>query len=120
MRLVPPKKTTLYCSKHKGKELELYCETCGELICHNCTVRLHEGHQYDLVSDTFEKYKSKLVSHLQAVKQHLDTVNQAIEDLDVRCHQITDQRMATEANIHKTIRQLHEALEVRKWSSLAS
>ena len=114
MKLVPPKKMTMYCSKHKGKELELYCETCGELICHNCTVRLHEGHRYDLVSDTFEKHKSEFVSHLQPVKQHLDTVNQAIEGLDVRCHQITDQRMATEANIHKTIRQLHEALEVRK------
>ena len=112
--LVPPTKMTMYCSKHKGKELELYCETCGELICHNCTIRLHEGHQYDLVSDTFEKHKSELVSHLQPVKQHLDTVNQAIEGLDVRCHLITDQRTATEANIHKTIRQLHEALEVRK------
>ena len=117
MKFVPPKKMTMYCSKHKGKELELYCKKCGVLICHNCTVELHkvvEGHGYDVVSDTFEKHKSELVSHLQPVKQHLDTVNQAIEGLDVRCHQITDQRMTTEANIHKTIRQLHEALEVRK------
>ena len=113
-KLVPPKKTTMYCSKHKGKELELYCKKCGVLICHNCTIQLHEGHGYDVVSDTFEKHKSEFVSHLQPIKQHLVTVNQAIEGLDVRCHQITDQRTATEANIHKTIRQLHEALEVRK------
>ena len=31
------KKVTFYCSLHKGKELEIYCETCEELICHNCT-----------------------------------------------------------------------------------
>ena len=30
------RKVTLSCSLHPGKELELYCETCMELICHNC------------------------------------------------------------------------------------
>ena len=113
-KLVPPRKTTLYCSKHTTKESDLYCETCEELICRDCIVRVHRDHQYDLTTDAFPRHKDTIVSQLQPVKQHLDTVNQAIEGLDVRCHQITDQRMATEANIHKTIRQLHEALEVRK------
>ena len=35
------KKVTLYCSLHQGKELELYCESCEELICHNCIVKKH-------------------------------------------------------------------------------
>ncbi len=30
------KETTHYCSEHAGKELELYCETCNELICWKC------------------------------------------------------------------------------------
>ena len=112
--LVPPRKTTLYCSKHTTKESDLYCETCEELICRDCIVRVHRDHQYDLTADAFPRHKDTIVSHLQPVKQHLDTVKQAIEGLDIRCHQITDQRMATEANIHKMAQQLHEALEVRK------
>jgi len=112
--LVPPKKETLYCSKHKGKELELYCETCGELICHNCTIRLHHGDQYDLVSDTFERHKNNLIASLKPIEQQLEKVDKALKDFDTRRQQITDQREVLAANIHTTIRQLQEALEVRE------
>ena len=30
-----------YCSKHKGQELWIYCETCNLLICRDCTVFDH-------------------------------------------------------------------------------
>ena len=40
-RLVPPKKKVMFCSKHPTKELDLYCETCEELVCRDCTVRIH-------------------------------------------------------------------------------
>ena len=112
--LVTPKKETLYCSKHKGKELELYCETCGELICHNCTIRLHQGHQYDLVSDTFERHKSDLIASLKPIEQQLEKVDKALKEFDTECQQITDQQEVLAANIHTTIRQLQEALAVRE------
>ena len=112
--LVPPAKKTLYCSKHPEKELDLYCETDEELICRDCIVRTHRDHQYDLVSEAFPKHRDAIATHLQPVKQQLSTVDQAIQGLDTRRDQITDQRAAIEADIHKRIQQLHEALEVRK------
>ena len=113
-RLVPPKKKVMFCSKHSTKELDLYCETCEELICQHCTVRIHRDHQYDLVTDAFQKHKDVLVTSLQPVEQQLDTVTKSLQQLDTQCQQITDQREALVGNIHKTIRQLHEALEVRE------
>ena len=113
-RLVPPKKKVMFCSKHPAKELDLYCETCEELICQHCTVRMHRDHQYDLVTDAFQKHKEVLVTSLQPVEQQLDTVTKSLQQLDTQCQQITDQREALVRNIHKTIRQLQEALEVRK------
>ena len=113
-RLVPPKKKVMFCSKHPAKELDLYCETCEELVCHNCTVRIHRDHQYDLVTDAFQKHKDVLVTSLQPVEQQLDTVTKSLQQLDTQCQQITDQREALVGKILKTIRQLHEALEVRK------
>ena len=112
--LVPPKKVMFYCSKHKGKELELYCETCEELICLHCTVRLHQGHQYDLVNDTFEKHKGEIVASLEPVEKQLATVKKGLEQLGERYEEITDQRAAIEADIHKTIQHLHEALDLRR------
>ena len=112
--LVPPMKKVTYCSKHPAKESDLYCETCDELICRDCIVRVHRDHQYDLIPDAFPKHKNVIVDRLQPVKQQLGIVNEAIESLDNRRQAISDQRMAIETNIHKTIRRLQEALEERK------
>ena len=72
------KKVTLYCSLHQGKELEINCETCGELICHNCTVSKHcrPQHKYDLVADTFERHKSDITASLDPVDKQMDMLNQ--------------------------------------------
>ena len=113
-QLVPPTKKVTYCSKHPTKESDLYCETCEELICRDCIVRVHRDHQYDLITGAYPKHKIVITDHLQPVKQQLGVVNEAIETLDTRRQQISDQRTVIEANIHKTIRRLQEVLEERK------
>ena len=112
--LVPPVKTVLQCSKHPDKHLKLFCETCEEMICRDCTVRVHRDHQYDLVRDAFPKHKEVLIASLQPVEQQLASVNKALEGLDTRCGQITAQRQTIETDIKRNIRQIHEALEARQ------
>jgi len=112
--LVPPTKKVMYCPRHPEKVLEIFCETCGELICSNCTIRLHQGHNYDVVTDTFQKHKEEIVSSLQPVKQQLATVNKAVQALDTRTKEIEDQRMTVETDIHKQIDHLHQTLEQRR------
>ena len=112
--MVSPTKKTLYCSKHPGKELDLFCETDKELICRDCIVKTHRDHQYDFVNEAFPKHRDAIVSHLEPVRQQLSTVNKAVQGLGAVQDQIMDQRAAIEANIQTKVRQLHEALEVRK------
>ena len=112
--LIPPTKRVMYCPKHPEKKLKLYCKTCGELICNDCTIHLHQGHSYDLVIDTFPKYKEEIVSSLQPLKQQLATVNNAFQALDTRAKEIEDHKIATEADIHKKIDFLHQALEQQR------
>ena len=112
--LVPPTKKVAHCPKHSENILKIYCETCGELICSDCTIRLHQGHNYDLVTDTFQRHKGEIVSSLQPVKQHLATVNEAIQSMDTRKQDIEEQRMTIEADIHKQINHLLQALEQRR------
>ena len=111
---IPPKKKVLYCQKHKEKLLEIYCETCNELICSNCTIRLHQGHQYDVASDTFAKHKQEITDQLKPIKCHLATVNTALHSFDARSKEIQDQRETHQADIHKQIDQLQQALEQRR------
>ena len=111
---VPPKKVTHFCSKHKDQELRLYCETCEELICHDCTIRLHQGHQYDLISDTFEGHKADITSSLEPVEKHMGIASDKLKQLDALCTEIAEQGTVVKANIHKEIYGFIERLKRRE------
>ena len=113
-QLVPPKKVTLYCSLHEGMKLDLYCETCGELICLHCTVKKHKDHQYDLVGDTFQRHKAEITATLEPVENQLGTVSESLEQFGLRSQELDDLEVALEANIGQEIRKLQELLETRK------
>ena len=110
MEVIPP---TLYCPKHPGKELDLFCETDQELICQHCIVNTHRDHQYNLVSEAYPRHRDTIITYLGPVMQQLNTVNRAIQSLDTTKVNIMEQRAAIESNIQREIRLLHEALEVR-------
>ena len=113
-KMISPTKKILYCSKHPAKELDLFCETDKELICRDCIIKTHRDHQYNLVSDAFPKHREAIVSYLEPVRRQLSTVEKAYHALNIAQGQIMDQREAIEADIQRKIRQLHEALDVRK------
>ncbi len=112
--LVPTKKAAMTCLKHPGKLLEIYCETCEELICQHCTVKTHRVHDYDLVGDCFPKHRDVITASLQPVKQQLDTVNQAVGEMVGRSRRLAEQTLSTKQKIQEDIDQLHDALEARE------
>ena len=108
------KKVTLYCSLHQGKELELYCESCEELICHNCTVKKHKNHQYDMVSDIFEEQTAKITASLEPVEMQLETLKRAVREIIAKSKAVNGNREEVEAEINKKTQQLHDAIELGK------
>ena len=113
-QLVPPKKASLYCSHHQGKELDLYCETCGELICLHCTVKKHKDHQYDLVSDAFERHEAEMTASLEPIDVKVSIATKVMGQLGQRSQELRDLRAGIEADIQREIKQHHELLEARK------
>ena len=112
INLIPPVQKSLQCFKHPDKQLDIYCETCEELICRDCIVRVHRDHEYDLVGDAFPKHKEVIVAYLQPVEEQLATITTALQGLDARCGQINEQHQAVETEIRESIQRLHRALEV--------
>ena len=108
------KKVTLYCSLHKGKELELYCETCEELICLLCTVKKHKDHQYDLVTDTFEQHKAEITASLEPVVVRLEATKTSMGQIDTQSKAVEANGVAVDAEIDKEINELQNILEARR------
>ena len=113
-KLLPTKKRFSPCKKHSNKKLNIYCNTCSELVCSDCTVGLHKDHKYKLVLDVYPKHKQEIVSSLKPVKENLDKVNMALRAFDTRIVEINDQRLAVEADINREIDRQHQILNQRR------
>ena len=112
----PPKNAAQFCFKHVKKELELYCETCGELICYKCVIKggKHHSHDYEELDQAFEKYKEWITSSIKPMEKQVVIIKKALALIEQRCGVISNQRAAIENNIHVTFRRLREVLTVRE------
>ena len=112
--LIPPLKKTLLCSKHTETKADLYCETCNELICRDCIVRVHRDHQYDLVSESFAKHEKVIVDSLKPVEEQIAVLERAVESVDTQCTAVVEQKTAVVAEIRTAMAHLRQALEARE------
>ena len=111
-----PGNKSSHCFVHEDKELELYCETCGELICYKCAIKSgkHHNHDHDELNVAFEKYKEEITSSLEPMEKQVTTIKTALALIEQCCGEISDQRAAIEDNIHVIFRRLREVLTVRE------
>ena len=112
----PPRNAAQFCFEHVKKELELYCETCGELICYKCGLKggKHYSHDYEELDQAFEKYKEEITSSIEPMEKQVAIIKKALALIEQRCGEISDQREAIENNVHVTFRRLREVLTVRE------
>jgi tripartite motif-containing protein 2/3/tripartite motif-containing protein 71 len=108
------KKVTLYCSLHESKELELYCETCEELICHNCTVKKHKDHQYDLVVDTFDAHKAEITESAKPIESQFNVVCMSLEEIDMRSKELKDHQATSKNMVQIQAQALRDLIEKRE------
>ena len=69
--LSPRKNSTICCSEHDGREVELFCETCEELICLKCAIKggKHYGHDYKDINESFERYREVVTPSLEPMEK---------------------------------------------------
>ncbi len=108
-----PTQQKITCPKHDGRELELYCETCEEIVCYKCIRKgeKHRDHQYEDLSSFIEKEIRPL---LEPLERQLMNIEKALRQLDTCSNEISDQRETIEIDIHNTFERLFKTLNVRK------
>ena len=109
---LPKGDVSMKCSSH-DKPLDIYCETCEELVCQHCTVRIHKDHDYDVVSDAYSKQQQALEDSLQPLKKQIMRVSEGLAGLIERREEITRQGEEVKAEIDATTQEIIEQVQER-------
>ena len=109
-QLLPMKQEVIMnCSNH-AKPLEIYCETCQELICQHCTVRIHKEHNYDLVNDYYREHRHAIESSLEPLKEQIVAVTEALSTITQKEKEILQQGVVVKEEICNMIKQIIDDL----------
>lgn len=104
------------CTRHNGEELKLYCETCEQLICRDCTMIDHTrpDHRYIFVHEAGASHRMQIVAALKKTVDRIPYVEQLIQaadhlmiDIDNRCRDV-------EAEVRTCLQQQRYQLQIRE------
>ena len=102
---------SMVCTEH-NEPLKIFCESCQQLICHDCTVKKHKDHNYDLVTDTYRQRKDAIdQSCLQPLNEEYDRLVAAQKILTVKREEIPQNAQATKDDIWQVISQIKNRLD---------
>ena len=101
---------TSTCQKHKG-EMKLYCFKCEQLICRDCTLVDHAGHNFNFMNDVADAFRKEVLSSLVPLQETHASVTTAIARLESREKEIRDQGMDIATTIAKSFQDLHSILD---------
>ena len=72
---------TVRCQKHEDEVIKLYCKTCQETICRDCTIVDHRQHDYVFARDVSQEKKDELLRLVGEVKQKRSKMAESLEYL---------------------------------------
>ena len=76
-------KSATFCTVHKEKELELYCDTCEELICLRCAYRggQHQDHNHEDIEVAFKTYRDVIKPFMESRRKLVCEFLQVLDHL---------------------------------------
>ena len=102
------------CPIHPTKPLELYCKCEEVLICHDCIIKKHKDHDYDVISDVVEGEKKILREALPGIQQLVGEVENAVTRVKGRRKNVKSKEEESLRILDDAFRVLHAALDERK------
>ena len=131
---VRPKAKPLLCQEH-DMELNFYCGTCEQLVCHYCTTTDHNGHKHNTVKkmannnraelDDIIKPVEEMIGELSKAHQKVTTIREKVEiqatEVDQRIddyydqlqRQLQQQREELKKELHEVSSQKKKALSLQ-------
>ena len=100
--MIITKSALITCPKHNDP-LKVYCETCRQVICRDCTFsKEHKTHNFELISECYPKHRQQIEASLDQVKHKMVDLNTAVTHLDATERKVIDkgEQLQEQINTH--------------------
>ncbi|XP_064397514.1 tripartite motif-containing protein 3-like [Halichondria panicea] len=101
----PPK-----CEDHEELK-KIFCFDCNKLICRDCIVIEHAGHNYEFVKKASPATRKKLTEHLSPLKNLLPDLSTAVNQVKGTKQKIQAQNELTVRQVNAKFQELHDILD---------
>ena len=103
---VKPKARIALCQEHEI-ELNFYCETCEQLVCHYCIMKDHLQHEHDTVKKVANKYRQQMDDMMKPVEKMIEGLSTAHN----KVHGVKDEIGAKATSVDKEIDAYYEKVQ---------
>ena len=100
------------CTVHKDQQLDIYCETCKTMVCHDCVTKEHKYHKCHSIEHHQDRQEKRLRMANQC-KEHLSRVHLQISEAE---SMLRSEETAKQKAIDHAFEDLHKTLEESKQS----
>ena len=100
-----------FCAKHTGETLKLFCETCQETICRDCTIVDHREHKYNFVADVAERERNVVQSSLNKTKAKEGTVVEGLKGVQTMKQRVQNKMSEVNKEVDVFFNEQAKALE---------
>ena len=98
------------CSKHDD-QLRIFCETCQEVICRDCTIGDHKKHDCTPIKDSYDKHRQVLETSLNPVNKMMDDIVNVLTALTKRENEVKKQGDLLKQEIHLVAKEIIEKIQ---------
>ena len=111
--LVPKEEQVKKCDVHE-EPLVIYCFDCENLICRDCTVKIHKNHKFEFSKVAAPTTKRMLGDHLVPLQELSLALSSGICDIQTTKREIETERSSVALAIHHSFDELQLILDRHK------
>ena len=110
---ISPKVKPMLCQEHE-MELNFYCDTCDQLVCHYCTITDHNGHEHNTVKRMANRHRIELEEIVEPVEEMITGLSQTHQKVMANQDNIQMQINEVDHQIDEYYEQLQRTLLQQK------
>ena len=110
---VRPKAKSLLCPDH-DLEMNFFCETCDQLVCHYCITIEHTGHVHNSVKVMAKKHRKEMENMIEPVEEMINKLSMSCEKVVSTGEKIGAQGSEVDQQIDLYYDELHHQLEQQR------